>query len=478
MNYRGEEFKNQLLKESKRFEILNEATNKDVHSAFWNGESFARRKPIMAKKNILKPAKTDYSFKKLPDGSEALYSYNTIIMQRIHLNPDKNIQIPKVGESGKVRELNNKKLEDILHDKGYLVIGNATKYSNMTARHQSFSEIFAADVLVHNVPSGTDDLRQYLPETVEDNIPAFVYFMIRTNELNYMETGGISRKPYFRDRLQFFKTIEEYEPHKLRNTMLLKIDTRKAGIDKFHEKDNKIFSDENIPQKAIVDKIYNRKQIAENEQIDLRFKSDPQTGKNHFTIFFNGIDIGGFDQAIKGTNYPIKYYLVQKIQAELEKIKKAGPRRAGLSRGELEFAKTAGKLMGQRISDLSGMIMAIEGSNKYVETDRADKLLKKSVAAGIKDGTISNDLIEFKVTTTKKMMNSKMTNAAVRAKRDVGYRMIKITSKTKPEELAKLNVRLRKGERIIVVKSLSQNRNLVYYVGKQSVLDVDLVTHV
>ena len=58
-----------------------------------------------------------------------LYSYTTVILQRL--------------SSGEV-------------------IGNDTKYSATTSRHQSQARIASADIIVHNVPRGEDDLRKYM----------------------------------------------------------------------------------------------------------------------------------------------------------------------------------------------------------------------------------------------------------------------------------------------------------------------------
>ena len=58
-----------------------------------------------------------------------LYSYATVILQRL--------------PSGEV-------------------IGNDTKYSNTTSKHQSQVRVMSADIIVHNVPRGEDDLRKYM----------------------------------------------------------------------------------------------------------------------------------------------------------------------------------------------------------------------------------------------------------------------------------------------------------------------------
>jgi len=41
------------------------------------------------------------------------------------------------------------------------VIGNRTRYSHSTSKHQSIAHIYYADILVDGVPRGTDDLMPY-----------------------------------------------------------------------------------------------------------------------------------------------------------------------------------------------------------------------------------------------------------------------------------------------------------------------------
>ena len=62
---------------------------------------------------------------------DKLYSYFTVLLQRL---PD-----------GKV-------------------IGNITKYSSSTSKHQSQCQVRFADLLVDNIPHGTNDLSAYLGE--------------------------------------------------------------------------------------------------------------------------------------------------------------------------------------------------------------------------------------------------------------------------------------------------------------------------
>jgi len=81
------------------------ASNKVAYDAFWKG----------------KPGRGSST----SSTGDKLFSYGTVILQR---QPD-----------GKV-------------------IGNITKYSNTTSRHQSQSGVHMADIIVVNVRRGTNDL--------------------------------------------------------------------------------------------------------------------------------------------------------------------------------------------------------------------------------------------------------------------------------------------------------------------------------
>jgi hypothetical protein len=81
-------------------------TNSQVADAFWKGQK-AHNKSMTSE-------------------GDKLFSYWTVILQRL---PD-----------GKI-------------------IGNETKYSNTTSRHQSEAWISRADILLDNIPRGTNDLK-------------------------------------------------------------------------------------------------------------------------------------------------------------------------------------------------------------------------------------------------------------------------------------------------------------------------------